>query len=139
MEKLRSFGGLILVQFAKTNFLLSGWVCVVLGASISIAIPDVIGLTISFPLGISGIVLLIIGIRKDPEERVNIEEMRSWQPEEGPMREAGRVMYRVDTLLDPPIKTTIKCGSCGKVDWVDGGKPKSWKCPHCGVQLWEEE
>lgn len=139
MEKPRSIGGLILVQFAKTNFLLSGWICIVLGASISIAIPDAIGLTISFPLGIAGIILLIIGIRNDPEERVNIEVMRSWQPEEGPMREAGRVMYRVDTLLDPPIKTTIKCGSCGKVDWVEGRKPISWKCPHCGVQLWEEE
>ena len=82
-----------MVQFAKTNFLLSGWICIVLGASISIAVPDVIGLTISFPLGIAGIMLLITGIRRDPEERVNIDEMRSWQPEEGPMREAGRVMY----------------------------------------------
>ena len=68
-----------MVQFAKTNFLLSGWICIVLGASISIAVPDVIGLTISFPLGIAGIMLLITGIRRDPEERVNIDEMRSWQ------------------------------------------------------------
>ena len=139
MEKLRSFGGLIVVQFAKTNFLLSGWICIVLGASISIAVPDAIGFTVAFPLGVAGIILLVIGIRKEPEERVNIHEMRAWAPEEGPMREAGRVMYRVDTLLDPPIKTTIKCGSCGKVDWVDGRKPKNWKCPHCGIQLWEEE
>ena len=139
MENIRSCGGLIVVQFEKTNFLLSGWLCVVLGASISIAIPSAIGLTISFPLGLAGLMLLIIGIRKDPEERVNIEEMRSWQPDEGPMREAGRVMYRVDTLLDPPIKSTIKCGSCGKVEWVDGGKPKSWECPHCNTILWEEE
>ena len=73
MEKLRSLGGLIVVQFAKTNFLLSGWICIVLGASISIAVPDVIGLTISFPLGIAGIMLLITGIRRDPEERVNID------------------------------------------------------------------
>ena len=128
-----------MVQFEKTNFLLSGWLCVVLGASISIAVPSAIGLTISFPLGLAGLILLIIGIRKNPEERVNIEEMRSWQPDEGPMREAGRVMYRVDTLLDPPIKSTIKCGSCGKVEWVEGGKPKSWVCPNCNTQLWEEE
>ena len=60
MEKLGSLGGLIVVQFAKTNFLLSGWICIVLGASISIAVPDVIGLTISFPLGIAGIILLIM-------------------------------------------------------------------------------
>ena len=43
---------------------------------------------IAFPLGIAGIILLILGFRADPEERVNIETMRSWQPEEGPMRDA---------------------------------------------------
>ena len=139
MEIIRPFGGLSVVQFEKTNFLLSGWICIVLGASISIAIPDALGVTISFPLGLCGLLLLIIGIRKNPEERVNVDEMRAWEPDEGPMREAGRVMYRVDTLLDPPIKSTIKCGSCGKVEWVEGGKPKSWECPHCGIQLWEEE
>ena len=100
MEKPRSIGGLILVQFAKTNFLLSGWICIVLGASISIAIPDAIGLTISFPLGIAGIILLIIGIRNDPEERVNIEEMRSWQPEEGPGSHTPKAQAR--RLVDRP-------------------------------------
>ena len=94
---------------------------------------------IAFPLGIAGIVLLILGFRADPEERVNIETMRSWQPDEGPMREAGRVMYRIDTLLDPPIRSTIKCGECGKVEWVDGGKPASYTCPHCSTTLWDEE
>jgi len=127
------------VKFVRTNFLLSGWVCIILGASISIAIPDSLGLMLAIPLGIAGIILLIIGMRSDPEERVNLDEMRSWAPDEGPMREAGRVMYRIDTLLDPPIRSTIKCGSCGKVEWVDGGKPLSWSCPHCKTQLWEEE
>ena len=71
-----------MVQFAKTNFLLSGWICIVLGASISIAVPDAVGVTVSFPLGVAGIILLIIGIRRAPEERVNIDEMRAWAPEE---------------------------------------------------------
>ena len=128
-----------MAYFARDNLLLSGWICVVLGASISIAVPESIGYTISFPLGVGGIIMLILGMRSDPEERVNIEQMRSWAPEEGPMREAGRVMYRIDTLIDPPIRTTIKCGSCGKVKWVEGGKPKSWTCPFCNIQLWEEE
>ena len=139
MEFIGATGGLNVVKFVRTNFLLSGWVCIILGASISIAIPDSLGLMLAIPLGIAGIILLIIGMRSDPEERVNLDEMRSWAPDEGPMREAGRVMYRIDTLLDPPIRSTIKCGSCGKVEWVDGGKPKSWSCPHCKTQLWEEE
>ena len=132
-------GGLDLVQHFRTNALITGWICTALGAAISISIPDAFGLMIAFPLGIAGIILLILGFRADPEERVNIETMRSWQPEEGPMREAGRVMYRIDTLLDPPIRSTIKCGECGKVEWIDGGKPASYTCPHCSTTLWEEE
>ena len=139
MEITRSLGGLIVAKFVRANFLLSGWICIILGASISISIQEGFGLIIAFPLGVAGIILLVIGMRTNPEERVNIEEMRAWAPDEGPMRDAGRVMYRIDTLLDPPIRSTIKCGSCGKVEWVDGGKPKSWSCPHCNTQLWEEE
>ena len=62
-------GGLDLVQHFRSNALVTGWICTALGAAISITIPDAFGLMISFPLGIAGIVLLILGFRADPEEQ----------------------------------------------------------------------
>jgi len=99
---------------------------------------DEAALAVGMPIGIAGIVMLILGLRAPPEMRIDEQALRDWAPEEIPMREAGRVMYRIDTTLDEPIRTSILCGSCGKLTWRDGGKPPAFTCGHCDTQLWDE-
>jgi hypothetical protein len=55
------------------------------------------------------------------------------------MPDSGRVMYRVDTTLIEPIRTSILCGKCANIYWIDGTKPKTFDCPNCLITLWHEE
>jgi hypothetical protein len=48
-------------------------------------------------------------------------------------------MYRVDTTLDEPKRSSILCGPCGTVTLVEGPKPNGYTCPACSIQLWQEE
>jgi hypothetical protein len=73
------------------------------------------------------------------ESSVDPDELAAWAPEAVKMPDAGRAMYRVDTSLDPPIKTSILCGRCGHLEWVDGRKPAFYNCLKCKTELWVAE
>ena len=81
----------------------------------------------------------MLGLSMDDESHVDSGSVADWEPDSSKMPDAGRVMFRVDTTLDSPIRTSILCGRCGKVDWVEGRKPKIHTCSECDTLLWESE
>ena len=94
---------------------------------------------IATPISISGIVLLMAAIGMTNGDGLSIEEIRAWSPEGDLLPDAGGPMYRVDTTLIPPIKTTILCGRCGNLEMIDGPRPSIYSCEICEIDLWEEE
>ena len=124
----------------RLNTVLAAWSCIALGSGVFLASgASPFALAVAAPLAIAGIALLIAGLGMAGEENVDPEEVAAWEPEAGKMPDAGRVMYRVDTTLESPVRTSILCGRCGGVDWVDGPKPKSHSCSECETLLWESE
>ena len=120
--------------------MLAAWSCIALGSGVFLTSGESpFALAVAAPLAIAGIALLIAGLGMAGEENVDPEEVAAWEPEAGKMPDAGRVMYRVDTTLESPVRTSILCGRCGGVDWVDGPKPKSHSCSECETLLWESE
>ena len=81
---------------------------------------------------------MIVGIAmgNDVEKSPLHEE---WEPSAIELRDAGRPMFRIDTTLDKPIRTSIMCGRCTEITWVEGRKPKTFTCSSCGVDLWKSE
>ncbi|MBJ36199.1 MAG: hypothetical protein CMB68_02320 [Euryarchaeota archaeon] len=124
----------------KINTVLAAWSCLILGGGIALTsdISEFV-LAIAAPLAIAGAGLLLFGLSMDEESELDPVSVTDWEPDASKMPDAGRVMFRVDTTLDPPIRTSILCGRCGKVDWVDGRKPKSHTCSECNILLWESE
>ena len=115
---------------------------ILLAAGISVGVPGTSGLAIAAPLGIVGSVMLVWAISmKDEPQGLTEEEISNWAPESDPLPPGagGSVMYRVDTTLDKPIRTSILCGACGHVECVEGEKPTAYRCTGCDLQLWEEE
>ena len=94
---------------------------------------------IATPISISGIVLLMAAIGMTNGDGLSIEEIRAWSPVGDLLPDAGGPMYRVDTTLIPPIKTTILCGRCGNLEMIDGPRPSIYSCEICEIDLWEEE
>ncbi len=124
----------------RLNTVLAAWSCIALGSGVFLTSGESpFALAVAAPLAIAGIALLIAGLGMAGEENVDPEEVAAWEPEAGKMPDAGRVMYRVDTTLESPVRTSILCGRCGGVDWVDGPKPKSHSCSECETLLWESE
>jgi len=124
----------------KVNTVLAAWACLILGGGIALTsnVSD-FALATAFPLTLAGAVLLLLGISMDEESDVEPASVADWEPDSSKMPDAGRVMFRIDTTLDSPIRTSILCGRCGKVDWVEGRKPKSHTCSECDTLLWESE
>ena len=120
----------------KENFLIAGIICLVSGAFFTVA-----GLyAFSTTGGIGGLILFILGMSAPaPESSMTEEEIKNWKPNAQKMADAGRIMYRVDTTIDKPYKTTILCGACGFIGEVDGKRPASYTCSNCNTMLWEEE
>ena len=120
----------------KSNFLISGWICILLGSGfISIGI-WVTGIVIS----LSGMILLLLGIIRPAEYRdLSDNQIKNWLPESEPLPRDGygHIMYRVDTTLDPPIITSILCGNCGKIFSKRGKKPSTYTCQICNILLWK--
>ena len=133
-------GDYIQQSHVKINIIISGWVCIILG-SILLFSSDESSLVLSFaaPVSVLGLILLILGLMYKDEGSINPEEILSWEPDKTQMPESGRVMYRVDTTLIEPIRTSILCGKCGNIYWNEGVKPKSFDCPDCLITLWHEE
>ena len=133
-------GDYIQQSHVKINIIISGWVCIILG-SILLFSSEESSLVLSFaaPVSVLGLILLILGLMYKDEGSINPEEILSWEPDKTQMPESGRVMYRVDTTLIEPIRTSILCGKCGNIYWNEGVKPKSFDCPDCLITLWHEE
>ena len=124
----------------KLNIVISGWLCILLGSLLLFSSGESsLILSIAAPISVLGLVLLILGLMYKDENSVNSEEILSWEPDKTQMPESGRVMYRIDTTLIEPIRTSILCGKCDNIYWEEGVKPKSFDCPDCLITLWYEE
>ena len=124
----------------KVNTVLAAWACLILGGGIALtSTASDFALATAAPLALAGAVMLLFGLSMDGEVEVDPESVADWEPDSSKMPDAGRVMFRVDTTIEPPIRTSILCGRCGKVDWVDGRKPKVHTCSECDTLLWESE
>ena len=124
----------------KVNTVLAAWACLILGGGIALtSTTSDFALATAAPLALAGAVLLLFGLSMGEEGEVDSKSIADWEPDSSKMPDAGRVMFRVDTTLDPPIRTSILCGRCGKVDWVEGRKPRSHTCSKCDTMLWESE
>ena len=119
----------------RENFLITGFVCIFFGASLSVANLGPMALTV----GLFGIVFFVVGMSMGRQVGLSPEAIAEWVPGSEQLRDAGRFMFRVDVTLDEPIRSSILCGPCGHVHVQDGPKPDAFTCPNCGVQLWEEE
>jgi len=135
-----SGGDYLKQSHVKINIIISGWVCIILGSLLLFSSGES-SLVLSFaaPVSVLGLILLILGLMYKDEGSINPEEILSWEPDKTEMPESGRVMYRVDTTLIKPIRTSILCGKCGNIYWEEGVKPKSFDCPDCLITLWYEE
>ena len=130
------------MQHLRTNLFITSWTLILLAAGISIGLPGAGGLAISAPFGIIGGGMLIWAISmKEEPKGLSEKEISKWAPDADPMPPGagGSIMYRVDTTLDDPIRTSILCGACGHLEWNDGTKPSAYTCVECGQVLWEEE
>jgi hypothetical protein len=127
-------------RHVKINIIISGWVCIILGSVLLFSSGES-SLVLSFagPISVLGLILLILGLMYKDEVSIDPQEILSWEPDKTEMPDSGRVMYRVDTTLIEPIRTSILCGKCGNIYWNEGVKPKSFDCPDCLITLWHEE
>ena len=119
----------------RENFILSGAICIGFGAFFSVA-----GIfTLAGTVGISGVLLFIIGMSIKSDMGLSKKEIREWLPSSEGMPDAGRVMYRVDTTIDKPITTSILCGACAHIEVVNGKRPQAYTCVSCDKFLWLDE
>ena len=119
----------------RENLLISSLVCITAGAFFTVA-----GImSIAGTVGISGVVLFILGMTMSTQQGMSKKEIEEWVPDSSQLPDAGRVMYRVDVTIDEPKKCTVMCGPCGHVELLDGGRPPQFTCPACTKILWDEE
>jgi len=123
----------------RLNTIMAGWVCIAIGAGMVLSESSAFSLAVAAPLSIGGVILLVVGIGMEARVIVGGSAVAGWTPEQNKMPDAGRPMYRVDTTLLEPIRTSILCGRCAHLEWVEGGKPKRYICSGCGMGLWESE
>ena len=130
------------VNHLRTNLFIAAWALILFAVAITAGLPGPGGLTIAAPAGLFGCGMLIwaIGMRDEPKPMSDTEIAR-WAPDSEVMSPGagGSIMYRVDTTLDSPIRTSILCGACGHVEWIDGKRPRNYSCVACGRWLWEQE
>ena len=125
-------------MYSGWNILISGWACTLIGTGIIFTMSEPTGLLVGTPLLIAGFPLLLVALSRG-RQASGEQADPNWSPSSEYLPDAGRVMYRVDTSLDEPIRTSILCGACGEVDWVEGKKPLRHICTGCGIFLWNEE
>ena len=130
------------VNHLRTNLFIAAWALILFAVAITAGLPGPSGLTIAAPSGLIGCGMLIwaIGMREEPKPMSDTEISR-WAPDAEVLSPGagGSVMFRVDTTLDSPIRTSILCGACGHLEWMDGKRPSSYSCVACGPWLWDEE
>tara|TARA_B100000131_G_scaffold242756_1_gene235328 strand:+ start:328 stop:687 length:360 start_codon:yes stop_codon:yes gene_type:complete len=102
---------------------------------------SVIGTTMS----LAGLALILLGI-SSKQQAMTPNQISTWKPSKDDLDdplasnfENKKIKFRIDTTLDEPIKTSILCGNCSEITIVENSKPKSFKCPKCKLELWDEE
>ncbi|MEE2811546.1 MAG: hypothetical protein VX627_00745 [Candidatus Thermoplasmatota archaeon] len=130
------------MQHLRTNLFIAAWALILFAVAITAGLPGSGGLMIAAPSGLIGIGMLLyaIGMREEAKPMSDIDIAR-WSPDAEVLAPGagGSVMYRIDTTLDSPIRTSILCGSCGHIEWVDGQRPLAYSCVSCGRELWEQQ
>lgn len=124
---------------ATLNIVFIAWTCIVLGTGIIFYDTSPISISIAAPFSIVGITLLVYAVGWSEPRGLSNSEVFDWSPEPSKMPDAGRPMYRVDTTLEGPTRTSIMCGRCSYIKWVEGPKPLVYSCEGCEVELWEIE
>ena len=130
------------MQHLRNNLFIASWTLILLAAGISVGLPGASGLAIAAPAGIVGSLMLVWAISmKEEPKGMSERDLSEWSPDAEILAPGagGSVLYRVATTLDVPIRTSILCGACGNLEWIDGKKPAEYVCPGCGQELWEEE
>ena len=122
----------------QLNTIISAWLCIAIGSGLTLSGGSPFSIALSAPLSIGGVILLIVGINMG-DNGAKSQISNEWEPSAMEMRDAGRPMFRIDTTLDEPIRTSILCGRCAEITWIDGRKPKSFTCPSCAIDLWNSE
>ena len=127
-------------KYVKINIVISGWLCILLGSGLLFASSgSSLVISLAGPVAILGLILLMAGLLYKDEGDMDPKEIASWEPDQTKMPDSGRIMYRVDTTLVEPIRTSILCGKCANLYWVEGRKPKLFECPECLIILWHDE
>ena len=126
------------VSNRQLNTIISAWLCIAIGSGLTLSDGSTFSIGLSAPLSIGGVILLMVGIAMGNDaEKSHLNE--EWEPSAIELRDAGRPMFRIDTTLDEPIRTSILCGRCAEITWIEDRKPKTFTCPSCGVDLWKSE
>ena len=92
-----------MLRNGRENFLIGAMICIVMGAFLTVGGVYSMGATI----GVSGLVLFVVGMSMKTQRGMTPEEIETWTPEAEQLPDAGRVMYRIDTTLDEPIRTSV--------------------------------
>jgi hypothetical protein len=122
-------------RITRENFLITGFVCIVFGASMSVA-----GLApMAMTVGMFGVVFFVVGMTMGRQSGLSDEAVARWTPDAEMLPDAGRFMFRVDVTLDDPVTSSILCGPCGHLTVQSGPKPSVFSCPKCTRLLWDEE
>ena len=98
-------------------------------------------IAIGAPIGLAGAALFVLAFSRVEEPKpMSEKDIRDWAPESGELPDGaeGSIMYRIDTTLDEPIRTSVLCGKCGELTWVDGKRPQTFICPGCDTLLWDK-
>ena len=135
----KHMGALPGVSNRRLNIVISAWICIALGSGIILYDNSAFAMSLSVPLSIGGVILLILGLSMDDGGDSTMPTLDSWTPDASLMADAGRPMFRIDTTLEEPIRTSILCGRCANIVWVDGKKPSQFTCPSCEAELWHSE
>jgi len=122
-----------------SNIAFIAWVCIALGTGIIFFDGTPLSVSIAAPFSLVGIALLLYAIGWAENRGMSATEVSDWTPGSSILPDAGRPMYRIDTTLEEPIRTSILCGRCSHIEWVIGSKPNEYSCVSCETQLWTTE
>ena len=124
----------------RSNLFIAAWICIIIASGMIMGGGDSVSIIVGAPLAIGGALMFLLALTTPSSDaKVNKEDIRDWAPDESilPDSKGGQVMYRVDTTLDEPVRTSILCGSCGELTWLDGSRPSTFTCPGCDIELWD--
>ena len=126
-------------RFSIQNVYISSFLCIIIGTILFFNSKSILWSSASVTIFIAGIILIIIGISLQIYNITDIKNIDRWTPDPNFLPDAGGPIYRIDTTLVHPIRTSILCGKCKHIEWIDGSKPTSYSCIKCGILLWHND